>query len=319
MEKNEIKSYEGSLFLKYHKGIVYNIILLKDGRLSSCCSSGKIIIYKKQTFQIEQIINGENGFIFHLELSNHNIVAVCNNSLLEIYELNNNKNILSQQIKIKIQWYKSLCRKVFEIDNNTFALYLKYGFINIYKKDNNNKYTKILEKKIHHRNNYDHLNILKINKSIVVSTRCNSNSLHFLDIKNQFKNIATINNIKCSERKNSLLMINDIILIVGSRKANGIYLIDTKNYFVIKHIMQGIAFYSMIKLSNGNLLVGYKDINNKSGLTEYKYEEEKLIEINFVKEEKFILNLCEMKDGNIAALSVNNKRIKIFKNIKYNK
>ena len=75
----------------------------------------------------------------------------------------------------------------------------------------------------------------------------------------------------------------------------------------------------MIKLSNGNLLVGYKDINNKSGLTEYKYEVEKLIEINFVKEEKFILNLCEMKDGNIAALSVNNKRIKIFKNIKYNK
>ena len=50
-------------------------------------------------------------------------------------------------------------------------------------------------------------------------------------------------------------MINDIILIVGARKANGIYLIDTKNYVVIKHII----FYSMIILSNRNLLVGFKD------------------------------------------------------------
>ena len=36
----------------------------------------------------------------------------------------------------------------------------------------------------------------------------------------------------------------------------------------------------MIRLSNGNLLMGYKDINNKSGLIKYKYEEEKLIEIS---------------------------------------
>ena len=144
MENYKNKSYEGSLFLKYHNGIVSNLILLKDGRLSSCCSNGKIIIYKRNTFQIDQIINGENGFIFHLELSNHNIVGVCNNKILEIYELNNNKYILSQQIKIK----RYLANRVYEINNNTFALYLKYSFINIYKRNNNNnKYEKIFEKK----------------------------------------------------------------------------------------------------------------------------------------------------------------------------
>ena len=111
-------------------------------------------------------------------------------------------------------------------------------------------------------------------------------------------------------------MINDVNLIVGARKTNGIYLIDTKRYVVIKHIMQGIFFHSMIRLSNGNLLMGYKDINNKNGLIKYKYEEEKLIEISSVTEKKFILNLCEMKDGKIVALSVNNKKIKIYENIK---
>ena len=241
MENNKIKSYECSLFLKYHNGIVSNLILLKDDRLSSCCSNGKIIIYKKHTFQIDQIINGENGFIFHLELSNHNIVGVCNNKIIEIYELSNNKYILSQQIKIKR--YNYLANRVFEISNDIFALYLKYSFINIYKRDNNNnKYTKIFEKKINHLYTSGRLNLLLINESILVSSCCASDCLHFLDIKNKFEDIAIIHNIKCSERRNSLLMINDVTLIVGARKANGIYLIDTKKYEVIKHIMQGIFF-----------------------------------------------------------------------------
>lgn len=52
MENNGNKSYESSLFLKYHKAIVNNILLLNnDGRLSSLFSFyGLIIIYKKTFF-----------------------------------------------------------------------------------------------------------------------------------------------------------------------------------------------------------------------------------------------------------------------------
>ena len=65
---------------------------------------------------------------------------------------------------------------------------------------------------------------------------------------------------------------------------------------------------------NGNFLVGYKHRNNYSGLTEYKYKKEAFVKINSVKEKKYLLNLCEMKDGKIVSLS-GNKKIKKWSKI----
>ena len=53
MESNEIKSYESSLFQKYHKSKVSHLIMLRDDRLSSSSFDKKIIIYKKYSFQID--------------------------------------------------------------------------------------------------------------------------------------------------------------------------------------------------------------------------------------------------------------------------
>ena len=102
--------------------------------------------------------------------------------------------------------------------------------------------------------------------------------------------------------------------MVCSTHINGIYLIDIKKHIIITQIMKDIFCSSMIKLLNGNFLVGYKDRNNNSGLTEYKYEKEAFVKINSVKEKKYLLNLCEMKDGKIASLS-GNKKIKIWSKI----
>ena len=109
-------------------------------------------------------------------------------------------------------------------------------------------------------------------------------------------------------------MLNDIILIVFAKHTNRIYLINIKKHIIIIQIIKGIFCCSMIKLLNGNFLVGYKDKNNKSGLTEYKYEKNSFVEIKSVEGKKYLLNFCEMKDGKIASLSGNNK-IKIWSKI----
>ena len=109
-------------------------------------------------------------------------------------------------------------------------------------------------------------------------------------------------------------MLNDIILIVYATNTNGIYLIDIKKHIIIKQIMKGIFCCSLIKLLNRNFLMGFRDRNNKSGLTEYKYEKETFVEIKSVKEKKYLLNFCEMKDGKIVSLS-GNKKIKIWSKI----
>ena len=105
-------------------------------------------------------------------------------------------------------------------------------------------------------------------------------------------------------------MFNDIILIVMSQ-STGIYLIDIKNHNIIKKTMDGIYFDSMIKLLNGNFLVG-----DYTKLIEYKYEKEEFFEIKSAYGTKYSTNLflCEMKDGKIASLS-GKKKIKIWSNL----
>lgn len=69
----------------------------------------------------------------------------------------------------------------------------------------------------------------------------------------------------------------------------------------------------MIKLLNGNILVGLKDKSN-SGLAEYKYENEELLEIKNVKEKEYLYNLCDMKNGKIAELqNCHKKKLKFGK------
>lgn len=230
---------------------------------------------------------------------------------LEVFELKNNKYKLSQEILIE---EKRKPNKIIEIDDKTFALCFKYIVMQIYKINESKKYTKIMEKWILGCKSNGRLNLMKVNESELASCSCPLQKIYFLDIKNNFKGIAVINNIYCSERKNSMLMLNDEILIVFGNNNNGIYLIDIKKHIIIKQIMIGIFCTSMIKLLNGNFLLGYKDNNKKSGLIEYKYEKEIFVKINSVQEGKYLLNLCEMKDGKIASLSQINK-IKIWSKI----
>ena len=318
MGNNEIKSYEksyeSSLFLKCHEAKVSHIILLRDGRLSSCSFDKNIIIYKKHTFQIDQIIEGKNSFIFHFQLSNNNIIGLhtnCSKNSLEVYELKNNKYKLYQEIIIE---EKRKLRKIIEIDDKTFALCFKYIILQIYKIDESKQYTQIMEKWIVGCKSNGRLNVIKVNESELAFCSSALHQIYFLDIKNNLKQTAYISNIDCSERNNSMVMLNDIILIVFAKYTNGIYLIDIKKHIIIKQIMKGNFCCSMIKLLNGNFLARYKDKNNKSGLTEYKYEKNSFVEIKSVEEKKYLLNFCEIKDEKIASLSGNNK-IKIWSKI----
>ena len=253
-----------------HKSKVSHIMILRDGRLSSCSFDQKIIIYKRHSFQIDQIIEGKNSFIFHTQLSNNNIIGIhtnCSKNALEIYELQNNKFKFYQEIIIE---EKRKPIKIIEIDDKTFVLYFKFIVLQLYKIDENKKYKQIFEKWILGCKSNGRLNIIKVNDSelaLCSSTLCR---IYFLDIKNNFKQITFINNIDCSDRKNSMLMLNDKVLVVFAKKTNGIYLVDIKKHIILKKIMEGIFCCSMIKLLNGNFLMGYKDKNNKSGLTEYK-------------------------------------------------
>ena len=62
----------------------------------------------------------------------------CNISTIEIYELKYNKYSLSQKIIIE---EKRKANKIIEIDDKTFPLCFKYIVLQIYKINENKKYT----------------------------------------------------------------------------------------------------------------------------------------------------------------------------------
>ena len=177
--------------------------------------------------------------------------------------------------------------KIWEFDGN------KYNCTNTFTISNSNSYC---------------TNILRINKDKLVSSAYGSNYIKFWDIKNNFNEIKTLNNIE-TFYWNSMCMINDNILLIGGYSSGGIYIINTDNYEIISQVHKNIKYvYSIIELMNGNILIGCYDENNKYSLIEYKYENNNLIKI-LSKDNAHssnIYGLIEMDDGMIISCSADN-------------
>ena len=138
--------------------------------------------------------------------------------------------------------------------------------------------------------------------------------LNCWDIKNNFNEIKTLENIS-TWGSNAMCMINENILLIGGYSSNGIYIINTDNYQLISQIEKGKKsyVYSIIELMNGNILVGCQDENSKYSLIEYKYENNTLIQL-ISKDNahtSYILGLIEMDDGVIVSCS-SDKKIKFW-------
>ena len=178
--------------------------------------------------------------------------------------------------------------KLWENDGN------KYKCINTFTISNNDGWT----------------NILRINKDKLVSSANSSNYIKFWDIKNNFNELKTLNNIVVTWWINGMCLINENILLVGGYSSNGIYIINTDNYQIIAKIHKNIKEVdSIIELMNGNILIGCYDENSKNSLIEYKYENNNLIKL-FSKDNAHngdIRSLIEMNDGIIISGSGDSK------------
>ena len=300
----------------YHSSNIINIVLLNDGRLSSGSSDGIIIIYNKYNFMnIDLIIKVGSGIRFYYtQLSNNNIAVCCNDSSIKIFELSNdNKYKLLQCLEKHIL---EVC-KVVEIKEKNLLISCSWGRdMKIWEKNENNIYENI-KSLIITPINLSPTNIFRINERILLSAGSRVNIIKLWDIKNDFALITIIKNIEFNIYHSLMCMVNDNILLIGG-KSKGIYIINIKNTQIISYAEQQniINPMSMIKLSNGNILVGcfYKN-NDYISLIEYKYTNGNLIEINSNKNIRPIRDknaLIELKNGIIISCS-SDKSIKFWK------
>jgi WD40 repeat protein len=293
----DLLKYGNFKTIKKHVDYINHMRILPDGRLSSCSNDGTINIYNKENYKLEHKINvGDNVLYFNAN-SNGNIIACCEDGSLNIYELNNDKYDLINELKS----HNDAVTKVINIENKLISC-SKDTTMKIWeKKDNNYNNTK----SIIIGYSYDNSNILQINENKLVSS--STDYITFFDIKNNFNEIKKIEDICSNSFCNSMTMFNENILIIGGLNS-GIYLIDTNNYQVISELLQNDIFYSIIRLANGNILVGAY-----SSLIEYKYDNNNFIELKskYIEDSDTITSLIEINDEVIISCSFDSS-IKFF-------
>ena len=256
--------------IKNHTDLVNHMKILPDGRLSSCSYDGTINIYNKENYKLEYEINVGNCVFYFDTFPNNNIIACCEDGNLKIYELKNENSKLVNELKS----HTDAVLKVIIIENKLISCSRDNTMIVWEKKEQN--YINLKSIEISYNN--DNANILQINENKFVSSSLEY--IKFFDIKNNFNEIKTLENIYANSFCNSMAIFNENILIICGSDYNGIYLIDIINYQLISNIPTNeySINYSIIKLSNGNILIGCGNYN-ENFFIEYKYDNNSLIEI----------------------------------------
>ena len=283
--------------IKKHIDYINHMRILPDGRLSSCSNDGTINIYNKENYKLEHKIDIGNGVLYFDILPNNNIIACCEDGNMKIYELKNENSKLINELKSHVD----AVLKVIIIENKLISCSRDNTMIVWEKKEQN--YINVKSIKISDDN--DNTNILQINENKLVSSSLEY--IKFFDIKNNLDEIKTIESIYSNSFCNSMAIFNENILIICGSDNNGIYLIDINNYQLISNLLNDIIIsYSIIKLSNGNILIGCYNYNyNDYFLIEYKYDDNDLIEIksNLTDNSDNISGLIEMNNEVIISCS----------------
>jgi hypothetical protein len=170
------------------------------------------------------------------------------------------------------------CQKIIEMDNYRFIASFANSMI-LYYSNKNTKNNLYVDKSISYIGNMStyysftgKANLLKINDNEFVGSSKNNKCIQFFtggedDIVESKK----IENINSNGHPNSMV-IKDNILLVGGQQCEGIYLINLKNYELIGKTKADIIYdvFSIINLSNGNILAGIEEDKRNFSIVEYK-------------------------------------------------
>ena len=178
--------------LNKNKGTIWCLKTLDDGRLAAGDEYSNLIIYNKQTFNTDIIINNNLGELLNFtQLKNKNIAcSFWNDYTLKIIKIKNNNKY--ENIQIIKNAHNDYITKIIELNNENLITFSFDCSFKIWKL-NNNKYEKIF--KFKDSNELSDGIEIKNNEIILYALNTNPQSLVFYNlIKN--KKIKTLNNLK---------------------------------------------------------------------------------------------------------------------------
>ena len=211
-------------------------------------------------------------------------------------------------------------KQIIELDDNRFAAGYANSMICYYSNKNTKDNLYVTRGNLNYIGNLSdfcitgRVNLLKINDiEFVGSSKDNKCVQFFIGGEDDIVKNKLIKNINSNGHPDSMVKHNDILL-VGGQQSEGIYLISLKNYELIKKTKTDLYdIFSIINLSNGNILSGVEEDNRNFSLIEYKIENNELIEVK-KKNYAHALNIFNIIEINgIIITNSNDATIKFWK------
>ena len=272
----EIEKFENFKFekinnfktLNNNKGTIWCLKTLYDGRLAAGDEYSNLIIYDKQIFNPDIIIQNNLKDLYNFtQLKNKNIACSFKSFYtLKIIKIKNKNEY--ENIQIIKNAHNKWINKIIELKNeNIVSFSWDYSF-KIWKINNNNFEIKNEFKDIKELS--DGLEI-KDNEIILYALKTSPQSLVFYDL-NKNEKIKTLNNlnlnINCLCR---IIKLNENEAVVAGE--GKVYLIDIKNYLILHEINSDCNNYCILKLSNNLFLIG----DEKGNINQFNIENKKII------------------------------------------
>ena len=254
--------------LDNNQGTITCLKIIDDGRLAAGDSKSNLIIYNKETFKPEIIINNNLGYLWNFtQLKNKNIIcSFNNNNTFKVVKINKNNYEI---IQIFQNAHQNSISKIIELKNENIITFSYDCSFKTWKLNNYNQYEKI--------NEFKDTNLLSDgleikNNEILYSLDTNPNSLVFFDL-NKYEKIETLFKLKlcCYCIGNRIIKLNNNEIVVAGDKI--IYLIDINNYLILNEIYSNYCNFCILNLSNDIFLIG----DEKGTITQYKNKNKKLI------------------------------------------
>ena len=305
--------YVNILTLNYNIGSIYCLKILDDGRLAAGDEYSNLIIYGKETFVPDIIINNNLGFLLNFtQLKNKNIIcSFFLDNTLKIIKIKNKNEY--ENIQIIKNAHNDPISKIIELKNeNIITFSYDYSF-KIWKLNNNNQYELIYQ--------FKDISVIcdgletKDNEEILYSLNTYPQSLIFYNLNKNAK-IKIFDNLNLTVSfvgERIIKLNNNEIAIAGIQK---VYLIDINKYCILNEITSDYCNLSILKLPNNILLIGDTNMT----ITQYRIDNNKIIKESFKnnthENESWIYSLTFLNDMIISG-GFNSNKIKIWKKLNH--
>ena len=306
LDKFDIKLKELITKVKYHSSYINCSTVLNDGRIATGGNDGSIIIYNKEKFNPDIIINEHEDDIKDLlQLSSGYLASCSKDRTIKLF------NIAGKEYNIiqTLTYHKYGVNKLIELNNqklvscsnaqnnNPFLFSNSNHSIIFYIKDknknkDNNEY--IMDFSI--KSDYQCNNIIqtKDNEVCYSETNLDYHALCFFDFAER-KNISKLNDIVTT----CIKKISKDLLLIGGR--NLLYIINFNSYNIIRIINSSKSnlIYDICILNDNILFTG----DEQGNIRQWRILGDKLIQVSEKKIDDFysIKSLLKISDEHIIS------------------